>query len=45
VVAERLRGFLELGLTALNFLPVGPDPAVRARRLARELPPALPAGG
>jgi alkanesulfonate monooxygenase SsuD/methylene tetrahydromethanopterin reductase-like flavin-dependent oxidoreductase (luciferase family) len=33
VVAEQLLGFLELGFTALNFIPTGPDSAEQARRL------------
>jgi probable F420-dependent oxidoreductase len=40
-VAERLHGFLELGFTALNFIPTGPDPAEQAERLAREVVPAV----
>ena len=40
-VAERLLGFLELGFTALNFIPSGPDPAEQAERLAREVLPAV----
>lgn len=44
-VAEQLLGFLKLGFTALNFIPVGPDPAVQAERLAREVLPALRAAG
>jgi probable F420-dependent oxidoreductase len=40
-VAERLRGFLEIGFTAMNFLPAGPDPAEQAERLGREIIPAL----
>jgi alkanesulfonate monooxygenase SsuD/methylene tetrahydromethanopterin reductase-like flavin-dependent oxidoreductase (luciferase family) len=41
VVVERLLGFLELGFTALNFIPVGPDRGVQAERLAGEVLPAL----
>ena len=44
-VAEQLLGFLKLGFTALNFIPVGPDPAVQAERLAREVLPALRGAG
>jgi alkanesulfonate monooxygenase SsuD/methylene tetrahydromethanopterin reductase-like flavin-dependent oxidoreductase (luciferase family) len=44
-VAERLLGFLELGFTALNFVPVGPGPAEQAERLAREVLPAVRAAG
>jgi probable F420-dependent oxidoreductase len=40
-VAERLLGFLELGFTALNFIPSGPDPAEQAERLALEVLPAV----
>jgi alkanesulfonate monooxygenase SsuD/methylene tetrahydromethanopterin reductase-like flavin-dependent oxidoreductase (luciferase family) len=43
-VAERLLGFLELGFTALNFIPTGPDAAEQAQRLAREVLPAVRAG-
>jgi alkanesulfonate monooxygenase SsuD/methylene tetrahydromethanopterin reductase-like flavin-dependent oxidoreductase (luciferase family) len=44
MVAEQLLGLLELGFTALNFLPTGPDPAEQAQRLAREVLPAVRAG-
>jgi probable F420-dependent oxidoreductase len=40
-VAERLLGFAEMGFTAMNFIPVGPDPLEQAERLAREVIPAL----
>ena len=40
-VTERLLGFLELGFTALNLIPTGPDPHEQAGRLAREVVPAL----
>ncbi|MGH2572785.1 MAG: LLM class flavin-dependent oxidoreductase [Actinomycetota bacterium] len=40
-VAERLRGFLSLGFTAINFCPVGPDQEEQAERLAREVIPAV----
>jgi probable F420-dependent oxidoreductase len=40
-VAEQLLGFLELGFTALNFIPTGPDAAEQAERLAREVLPAV----
>ena len=40
-VAEQLIGFLELGFTALNFIPTGPDPAEQAERLAREVLPTV----
>jgi alkanesulfonate monooxygenase SsuD/methylene tetrahydromethanopterin reductase-like flavin-dependent oxidoreductase (luciferase family) len=45
LVVERLLGFLELGFTALSFIPTGPDPAEQAHRLAREVLPALRAAG
>jgi hypothetical protein len=32
---------VELGFTALNFIPTGPDPAEQAERLAREVVPAV----
>jgi len=40
-VTERLRGFLEIGFTAMNFLPAGPDPAEQTERLGREILPSL----
>ncbi|MGH2545495.1 MAG: LLM class flavin-dependent oxidoreductase [Actinomycetota bacterium] len=40
-VAERLRDFMEIGFTAMNFLPAGPDPAEQAERLGLEILPAL----
>jgi alkanesulfonate monooxygenase SsuD/methylene tetrahydromethanopterin reductase-like flavin-dependent oxidoreductase (luciferase family) len=40
-VAERLAGFAELGFTAVNFLPSGPDPAEQVHRLATEVMPLL----
>jgi alkanesulfonate monooxygenase SsuD/methylene tetrahydromethanopterin reductase-like flavin-dependent oxidoreductase (luciferase family) len=40
-VVERLLGFVELGFTALNFIPTGPDPTGQAERLAREVVPAV----
>ena len=40
-LVERLRGFLQLGFTAMNFCPAGPDQAEQAERLAREVVPAL----
>jgi probable F420-dependent oxidoreductase len=43
-VGERLLGFLELGFTALNFIPTGPDATGQAERLAREVLPAVRAG-
>ena len=43
-VAERLLGFLELGFTALNFIPTGPDATEQAERLARKVLPAVRAG-
>jgi probable F420-dependent oxidoreductase len=44
VVAERLLGFLQLGFTAMNFLPVGPDEEEQVERLAGEVLPAVRAG-
>jgi probable F420-dependent oxidoreductase len=41
VVAERLRGFLGLGFTAMNLMPVGPDREGQAERLALEVIPSL----
>jgi probable F420-dependent oxidoreductase len=40
-VTERLLGFLGMGFTAMNFLPVGPGANEQAERLAREVIPAL----
>jgi probable F420-dependent oxidoreductase len=40
-VAEQLLGFVKLGFTALNFLPVGPGLDEQAERLAREVLPAV----
>ena len=36
-VAEQVLGFVELGFTAFNFIPFGPDPGEQAERLAREV--------
>jgi probable F420-dependent oxidoreductase len=41
VVADRLRGFLGLGFTAINLCPVGPGLGGQAERLAGEVIPAL----
>lgn len=41
VVAERLRGFVAMGFTALNLIVSGPDPAGQAERLASEVLPAV----
>jgi probable F420-dependent oxidoreductase len=43
-VIERLRGFLGLGFTALNFLAYGPGEDEQAERLAKEVIPALRSG-
>jgi alkanesulfonate monooxygenase SsuD/methylene tetrahydromethanopterin reductase-like flavin-dependent oxidoreductase (luciferase family) len=40
-VVERLLDFVELGFSAFNFMPVGPDPGEQAERLAREVVPAV----
>ena len=40
-VTEQLRGFVELGFTAMNFIPMGPDESEQRERLAREVVPAL----
>ena len=40
-VTRRLLEFLELGFTALNCIPTGPDRTGQAERLAREVVPAL----
>jgi alkanesulfonate monooxygenase SsuD/methylene tetrahydromethanopterin reductase-like flavin-dependent oxidoreductase (luciferase family) len=41
VVGERLAGFVAMGFTALNLMPVGPDAAEQVERLGREVVPAL----
>jgi probable F420-dependent oxidoreductase len=41
VVADQLRGFLELGFTAMNLCPVGPGQDEQAERLASEVIPTL----
>jgi probable F420-dependent oxidoreductase len=40
-VAERLIGFLELGFTAMNLMPIGPGHEEQAERLAREVVPEV----
>ena len=40
-IAERLAGFVDLGFTAFNFIPFGPDTSDQAERLAREVVPAV----
>ncbi len=40
-MAEQLRGFLDLGFSAMNFSPAGPDPERQVERLAQEVLPAL----
>jgi alkanesulfonate monooxygenase SsuD/methylene tetrahydromethanopterin reductase-like flavin-dependent oxidoreductase (luciferase family) len=40
-VAEELLRFVELGFTAFNFLPAGPDGHEQAERLAREVIPEV----
>jgi probable F420-dependent oxidoreductase len=40
-VSDRLRGFLELGFTAMNLCPVGPGQDEQVERLAREVVPAV----
>jgi probable F420-dependent oxidoreductase len=44
-VIERLRSFVELGFTAMNFIPVGPGQEEQVERLAREVLPTLRAVG
>jgi probable F420-dependent oxidoreductase len=44
-VTEQLRSFAQLGFTAMNFIPVGPDQDQQIERLAREVLPALRATG
>ncbi|HYT29724.1 MAG TPA: LLM class flavin-dependent oxidoreductase [Actinomycetota bacterium] len=43
-VVERLLGFVEMGFTAMNFIPAGPGQDEQAERLAREVIPAVRAG-
>ena len=40
-VAERLRGFLDLGFDALNLIVLGGEPRSQVERLGREVLPAL----
>lgn len=40
-ITEELRGFVELGFTAMNFSPVGPGPERQVQRLAQEVLPQL----
>jgi alkanesulfonate monooxygenase SsuD/methylene tetrahydromethanopterin reductase-like flavin-dependent oxidoreductase (luciferase family) len=40
-VAEQLVGFLELGFTAMNFMPLGRDKSEQVQRLAHEVVPAI----
>jgi probable F420-dependent oxidoreductase len=44
-VAERLRGFAEIGFDAMSFLPSGPGQAEQIERLGREVLPALRSTG
>ncbi len=41
VIAERLRTFADLGFTAMNFIPVGPDKTEQVERIGREVLPAV----
>jgi hypothetical protein len=43
-VAERLLDVVQLGFTAMNFIPAGPGKAEQRERLAREVIPAVRAG-
>jgi alkanesulfonate monooxygenase SsuD/methylene tetrahydromethanopterin reductase-like flavin-dependent oxidoreductase (luciferase family) len=40
-VAERLHGFVRLGFTAMNLIPIGPDQDEQREILAREVIPAI----
>ena len=40
-VAEQLTGFLALGFTGINFLPVGPDTQEQVHRIAIEVLPLV----
>jgi alkanesulfonate monooxygenase SsuD/methylene tetrahydromethanopterin reductase-like flavin-dependent oxidoreductase (luciferase family) len=44
-VIERLRSFVALGFTAMNFVLVGPGQDEQMERLARQVLPALRATG
>ena len=44
-LVERVLGFRQLGFTAFNFCPAGPDQAEQVERLAREVVPAVRAAG
>jgi alkanesulfonate monooxygenase SsuD/methylene tetrahydromethanopterin reductase-like flavin-dependent oxidoreductase (luciferase family) len=41
MIADQLEGFTELGFTAMNFSPVGPEPERQVERLAQEVLPHL----
>lgn len=43
-IAERLLGFVDMGFTAFNFIPSGPDTADQIDRLSHEVIPAVRAG-
>ena len=43
-VVERLLGFVQMGFTAMNFIPAGRGQDEQAERLAREVIPAVRAG-
>ena len=40
-LGERLRSFVDLGFSAMNFIPAGPGPEEQVERLAQEILPAL----
>jgi len=40
-VIDRLRAFVDLGFTVLNFMPVGADPAEQVERIAHDVLPHL----
>lgn len=40
-VADQLASFTELGFTAMNFVPAGPDPERQIERLAQEVLPVV----
>jgi alkanesulfonate monooxygenase SsuD/methylene tetrahydromethanopterin reductase-like flavin-dependent oxidoreductase (luciferase family) len=44
-VADQLLSFVDLGFTAFNFIPAGPDGDAQEERLAREVVPLVRAGG
>jgi alkanesulfonate monooxygenase SsuD/methylene tetrahydromethanopterin reductase-like flavin-dependent oxidoreductase (luciferase family) len=44
-VTRRLLGFIELGFSSMNFMPVGPEEGEQRERLAEDVLPSLRAAG